>query len=680
MSSLERKLTTERLAAIRLAEDRLGVTLSGNGDSETTAPWQRNPRARLRAVTLSDRWWDGQDLPLPALVGPYESPSVAARGVDGRIYVHDPVTGQAEATNRTAGPAQFGRAAEAIVRELPHPPLLSSVFSRFLLKGSAKGFFVLLLMAGFAALLGLYQPLAIARVFGEVIPSKDLSGLLLWVAGFGVITLMLALLEFGRSVILLRIVLGIDQRLSLALYDRLLRAPLSFFRRFPAADLALKALDVSTLRQVVGPLVITAVVGIGFAVANFAFMLWISTSFAVYSLIIVLAISAVTYFLARKQVGFELRTSEQEAQIASLLSEAFRHARYLAEVGAEERLFKHWDEMNSVMLEFVRKGSLFISLSTATRNAFMFFAPAVLFALALTYPSLLSLPEFLAFFAAFGQMLFAVLALTEMTVSVIRIAAPYNRLKPILNLRPEEDAGLARPNFRDNSLRVSNVRFRYGPTEVHAVDNVSLNLSSGGVVAITGPSGSGKSTLLQLMLGLETAESGDVCFGDQFLRDLNKEHLRQEIGVVIQDPPMFEGTVGDAILGAGENDAAALEKVLQMVGLDSLPQGLETKMGSGSDLSPGDLQRIELARVLLRKPRFVFLDEATTALEASVLDAILGEFRAAGTTCVIVTHQIDVMEAADQVVFLRNGKIRAKGSYRFLTVSSDEFIGFTARG
>ncbi len=249
------------------------------------------------------------------------------------------------------------------------------------------------------------------------------------------------------------------------------------------------------------------------------------------------------------------------------------------------------------------------------------------------------------------------------------------RVFELLAQVPEiEDARAAKPlTLSGGAVRFEGVHFAYDP-ERPILRGVDLELPAGHRLVVVGKSGAGKSTIARLLLRLYDAGSGRVTIDGQDVRQVTQASLRSAIGVVPQDTVLFNDTLFYNIaygrLGATEAevtfaaDAAELTELIRR-----LPQGMQTLVGErGLKLSGGEKQRVALARALLKRPRILIVDEATSSLDSAAEQAILGAMRkvASGHTTLVIAHRLSTIVDADRIVVLDEGRISEQGTHQEL--------------
>jgi ABC-type bacteriocin/lantibiotic exporter with double-glycine peptidase domain len=228
------------------------------------------------------------------------------------------------------------------------------------------------------------------------------------------------------------------------------------------------------------------------------------------------------------------------------------------------------------------------------------------------------------------------------------------------------------------------VSFRYSAAMPLVLDDVSLRIEPGTFVAFVGPSGSGKSTLLRLLLGFETAESGDILFDGQSLSTLDTASLRRQIGVVLQHSRVTTGSIFDNITGGLpytlEDAWAAVRLAGLAADIEAMPMGMHTLVMEGSSsISGGQRQRLMIARALIGRPRVVLFDEATSALDNRTQALVMQSLDRLSATRVVIAHRLSTVERADRIFVLEHGRIAESGSYAELMAGNGPFSRLARR-
>ena len=245
-------------------------------------------------------------------------------------------------------------------------------------------------------------------------------------------------------------------------------------------------------------------------------------------------------------------------------------------------------------------------------------------------------------------------------------------MKKPVEYRPEEpiDTGEL------TSLEFENVVFRHKTAKENSLDRISFSVKVGDSVAFVGPSGSGKSTLVKLLVGLYTPLEGNIFFDGISVRDIRYNRIRKQIGFVTQETQLFAGTIRDNLLftkadATDEEMIEALNRASSGKLLTRTEKGLDTILGEGgTKLSGGEKQRLSIARALLRKPRLLIFDEATSSLDSITEEDITDTIRSIASEqkqiIISIAHRLSTIMSADRIYVLEKGRIVETGTHEKL--------------
>ena len=288
-----------------------------------------------------------------------------------------------------------------------------------------------------------------------------------------------------------------------------------------------------------------------------------------------------------------------------------------------------------------------------------------------------------AFMAYVGQIFGPTLRFTELANQLEQVMVSVDRIFEVLNTEPdiaEKPDAITLPRIRGH-IRFDYVTFGYKPDEP-VIRSVNLEIPSGRVVALVGHTGCGKTTLTALLMRLWDVQEGRILVDGHDVRDASLRSLRRQIGIVLQDPILFNTTIADNIrYGVPEATmdevvaAAKAAEIHQMI--SNLPDGYHTELGgeSGIKLSVGEKQRIAIARAIITNPGILILDEATSSLD-SESEALIQKALATvmqGRTSLVIAHRLSTIVEADLIVVMDNGEVIESGSHAELVAAGGHY-------
>jgi ATP-binding cassette subfamily B protein len=555
-----------------------------------------------------------------------------------------------------------------------------------------------------SALLSLAAPLLFKSIIDDAIPAGDkaqLARLALLVVAAAVGS---ALLGLGERYWSARIGEGLIFDLRTQLYDHVQRLPLGFFTRTQTGSLVSRLNNdvIGAQRAFTGTLgtVVSNVITVIVTLIAMAQLDWRLT---IASVLLLPLFIAPAKRIGKRLAGITRDGMQQNAEMNNTMTERFgvSGAMLVKTYGDEER------ELNgfSTRAATVRDIGVRSAMLTRTFLAVMGLVGAMGTAAvywwggAQVIDGAITLGTLTALAALVVRIYEPLTSLTNARVDVMSAFVSFERVFEVLDTsNPITDAPdatvLDQPSGR---IEFRNVSFSYPKASDSAVASlegdfgpqsddsalvlrdVSLTITPGQLVALVGPSGAGKSTLASLVSRLYDVNEGSILIDGQDVRSVTLKSLRDAIGVVAQDPHLFHTTVGENLRYARPSAtddelraACAAAQVLDVI--DRLPDGLNTVVGErGYRLSGGEKQRMAIARMLVKDPRIVILDEATSHLDSENEQLVQTALATAlvGRTAIVIAHRLSTITAADQILVLDKGVIVERGTHSELLANAN---------
>ena len=357
-----------------------------------------------------------------------------------------------------------------------------------------------------------------------------------------------------------------------------------------------------------------------------------------------------------------------EAERQAHVVETLHNMRAVKALVLEPRRRKSWEDSLALALRRQWEVGSIGALAAAVTGFLekMMQVSVIGYGAALVLEGQLSVGALVAFLMLAGRVTGPLVQIVGLINEYQEAALSVRMLAGVMNQKPER--GLhARParHAINGRLSLDQVSFTYPGAATPALDRIDLDITPGQVIGIVGRSGSGKTTLTRLIQGIEVPQAGLIQIDGVDIRQIDLDHLRRNLGVVLQENLLFRGTIRDNIAAARAE--AGLEEVLlaaKLAGAEEfirrLPQGFDTKVEEGgANLSGGQRQRIAIARALMTAPRILVFDEATSALDPES-EAVVNRNLAAiakGRTVIIVSHRLSSLVRADAIVVLDQGRV-----------------------
>ncbi|MBW4629048.1 MAG: peptidase domain-containing ABC transporter [Brasilonema octagenarum HA4186-MV1] len=532
---------------------------------------------------------------------------------------------------------------------------------------------------------GLVNPLVTQVIIDKVIVGNSPDTLEV----FGIFLIVVSVVEAVLTAIRTQLFVDTTNRIDLSLgsevINHLLRLPLSYFERRPVGELATRVGELENIRQFLTGTALTVVMDAVFSVVYILVMAIYSPVLTIVALATVPLFALLNLFVSpvmRRQLQVK---AERNAQTHSYLVEIMGGMQTVKAQNLELHSRWQWQERYA---RYISAGFKTISTQTTASSVSNFLnkfsSLLVLWVGAyLVLHQQLTLGQLIAFRILSGYVTSPLLRLVQLWQNFQETALSLQRLSDILDTPQETEEG-GRESFSSSqqilmpaiagSVCYENLSFSFRQNGQLQLCNINLDIPAGTFVGIVGQSGSGKSTLLKLLPRLYEPRSGRILIDDYDISKVELYSLRRQIGMVLQDTLLFDGTVRENIAlvcpdASDEEIIAAAKVAFAHDFIMNLPNGYNTQVGErGTNLSGGQRQRIAIARTVLQNPQILILDEATSALdynaEAQVCRNLAIAFR--GKTVLFITHRLSTIRNADIILTMDSGSVVEQGTHEEL--------------
>ncbi|MDC1221144.1 ABC transporter ATP-binding protein/permease [Salibacteraceae bacterium] len=524
-------------------------------------------------------------------------------------------------------------------------------------------------------LAGLILPGASKYLMDDVIVGKDFEMLkLLLAAVVGAI-----IIQSATSFLLTRILSVEAQRLISILraqvQKKILQLPIRFFDENKSGELVSRIMtDVEGVRNIVGTGLVQLIGGLLTSFISLFLLISISPMMTLYVLVPVAVFAAISMKAFSYIRPIFRERGKINAEVTGRLVETLNGVRVIKGFHAEPQEVKTFELGVERLFLNVKKSLTSTSLITSSATFLLGLASAGIMGIGgyMMIENELTVGDFLAFTLYLGFMIAPIVQMSNIGSQLTEAFAGLDRTEEIMNMNPEEDPEIRVKNLEriHGDIVFDNVSFSYENNN-EVIHELSFNANAGSVTALVGTSGSGKSTVAGLAASFLNPDSGKIYVDGIDLSTITLSSYRSQLGVVLQDDFLFEGTIRENILFPRPNASSselkqAVDAAYVSEFCDRFENGLDTVIGErGVKLSGGQRQRIAIARAILADPRVLILDEATSNLDTeseAFIQKSLAELMK-GRTTFVIAHRLSTIRQANRILVIEDGRIAEQGNH-----------------
>lgn len=519
--------------------------------------------------------------------------------------------------------------------------------------------------------------IAIPRLTQTIIDNSTAAVSNIFQIGSTIAILFIAyyLLQVARGLVLIVLENLFDLTLMKAFMKKIIHLPLRFFVNRSTGDLIFRANLSVIIQQIMSQPMLTISVDFLFVFIYLILMVNLSASLTLIAIFGAFLMGAISVVNSKRVQSITNKELIAQSKVQRILVELFEGMETVKSSGSENQFYSKWRQefKNQIMLRAEK--NRFSTWVRTIQTSIQFILPIILIYVGLfqVTKGQVTLGELISFNALSGAFIAPIVTVFDSYTEFLLLRSYFGKLNEILEAKENPRLTIEGEKIAAiDSVTVEDVSFKYSYFEEDILHSVSFKIEPGDKVAIVGKSGSGKSTLLKLLAGLYDTTSGQIKFNDIDLKQIDDRSLKNCVSIVNQKPTIFNASLYDNIVL--NQDEATDERVEQAI-FDSrvdeiimnLPLGLETQISEGGmNLSGGQMQRISIARALVKETSLLLMDEPTSSLDNISENFIMNRLKTYDFTCIIVAHRLNTIKHFDRILVMDQGEIVEEGTHQEL--------------
>lgn len=552
-----------------------------------------------------------------------------------------------------------------------------SVFSRFVkLLLNQKGLFITAIIGSIVlTALGIISSFFSKILMDEILPYNLKNQLLIFCIGFGVLGLFNVLLGAFRSHLLLHLSIRIDKPLTLGYFSHIFKLPMKFFGTRRTGDILTRFQDASTIKDIFTTITLSLLIDILLTIVSGIILVIMNWKLFLVILVLTIISGILVYVFKQPYKKLNKLSMEKQSMLNSTIIDSLKGIETIKSFGKENKSMDNLEEKYIDALKIGYKTSVTSNIQGSISGIISGIGNIVLMGIAclLVIDGEITLGSMMAFMSLSSYFMDPIGRLISLQLQIQEASIAMKRMSELYEVEEEQENNdnLIKDFILDGNININNVSFRYGSHKL-VLNDINMKINNLDKVALVGLSGGGKSTLAKLILGLYKPEIGNIKISNMDIEEVDKKILRNEIAYVPQNVELFSDSILNNIkLGKDDatldevKDAATLAGCSNFINL--LPAKYNTYLEeAGNNLSGGERQRIALARALIKKPKVLILDEATSNLDFISESNIYETLFKLDCTLIIIAHRLSTIRRCNKVYVLDDSKIVEEGSHQQL--------------
>ncbi len=537
-----------------------------------------------------------------------------------------------------------------------------------------KKLYMLMFVVVISGILQAVVPLSIKLLTDDFITKQNLKGFIIAGIGFFSLVIISTLAIYSFYVFGGKLEYQVSKEIRKSVFERIEKFSLTNIKKYETGELISRLTsDVQKLSEVFSWGVIDACHSIIVLLISISIMLYLSYTLTLMLFLILPAIYIVTVIFQKNILKFQRKVRNYNSKIIRSYTESLSYIKTIKALGIEDKKKKEFKAYN----EKYRKYNLLSILISAIFVPTVMFVASIGVGFAFNFSSIsvmrnvMTYGAFLSFLTYSFQIFEPFKMLAQIFTDLKSAQASAERVFQILyeedEILEEEESDL---DFEGN-IKFENVSFHYFDDDKLILKDFNFEIKNGESVAFIGSTGSGKSTIVNLICKFYNPTSGGIYLDGINYRNIDKTCLYNNLGYVLQQPQLFSISIKENIKFGNENATdEEILKVCNLLGIDEfiskLPNGIDTVIGeTGYNISGGQKQLISFARALIKNPKLLILDEATSSIDTETEKIIQNKMKdiLKGKTSIIVAHRLSTIKHCDKIVLIENGNILEQGTH-----------------